>query len=273
MQKRINMSNLLFASVRVAAKVTRSKSSSTRVAVNEARYSLTKKVAFALPRSLIRRNFFSTPLALEQHTMNVPSMGDSITEGTMVEWLKDVGDYAAEDEVIAIVETDKVSVDIRAPVSGTVVEILAALDTNVEVGQELVRFDTDGEAPADVAAPNTGAPESSPEPQQEEKVAVVSSESTAKPAVESSVSHGRTPSIRFRHGKRNVIDEMLGFGKGNAQVQFNYTKEDLYFKLEHPDFTVKPKPMSEKEMEMINSGGADDSWDVLPGNATVILRK
>ena len=267
------MSNLLFASVRVAAKVTRSKPSSVRVAVNEARYSLTKKVAFALPRSFIRRNFFSTPLALEQHTMNVPSMGDSITEGTMVEWLKDVGDYAAEDEVIAIVETDKVSVDIRAPVSGTVVEILAALDTNVEVGQELVRFDTDGEAPADVAAPNTGAPESSPEPQQEEKVAVVSSESTAKPAVESSSSHGRTPSIRFRHGKRNVIDEMLGFGKGNAQVQFNYTKEDLYFKLEHPDFTVKPKPMSEKEMEMINSGGADDSWDVLPGNATVILRK
>ena len=37
--------------------------------------------------------------------MNVPSMGDSIAEGTMVEWLKDVGDYAAEDEVIAIVET------------------------------------------------------------------------------------------------------------------------------------------------------------------------
>ena len=70
----------------------------------------------------------------------------------MVEWLKDVGDYAAEDEVIAIVETDKVSVDIRAPVSGTVVEILADLDTNVEVGQELVRFDTDGEAPANVAA-------------------------------------------------------------------------------------------------------------------------
>ena len=57
-QKRINMSNLLFASVRVAAKVTRSKPSSVRVAVNEARYSLTKKVAFALPRSFIRRNFF-----------------------------------------------------------------------------------------------------------------------------------------------------------------------------------------------------------------------
>ena len=205
--------------------------------------------------------------------MNVPSMGDSITEGTMVEWLKDVGDYAAEDEVIAIVETDKVSVDIRAPVSGTVVEILAALDTNVEVGQELVRFDTDGEAPANVATPAAEAPKSPPEPQQEEKVAVASPAAAAKPAVESSSSHGRTPSIRFRHGKRNVIDEMLGFGKGNAQVQFNYTKEDLYFKLEHPDFTVKPKPMSEKEMEMINSGGADDSWDVLPGNATVILRK
>ena len=60
--------------------------------------------------------------------------------------VKDVGDYVQE-EVIAIVETDKVSVDIRAPVSGTITEILAALDTNVEVGQELVRFDTDGQAP------------------------------------------------------------------------------------------------------------------------------
>ena len=41
-------------------------------------------------QALIKRSFFSTPFHFESHTMNVPSMGDSITEGTMVEWLKDV---------------------------------------------------------------------------------------------------------------------------------------------------------------------------------------
>ena len=96
-------------------------------------------------QALIKRSFFSTPFHFESHTMNVPSMGDSITEGTMVEWLKDVGDYAAEDEVIAIVETDKVSVDIRAPVSGTITEIMAALDTNVEVQlEDFVLINTPG---------------------------------------------------------------------------------------------------------------------------------
>ena len=80
--------------------------------------------------------------SFEEHIMSVPSMGDSITEGTVVEWLKEVGDFAQEDEVIAIVETDKVSVDIRAPVSGVVTNIMADIDAVVEVGNELVSFDT-----------------------------------------------------------------------------------------------------------------------------------
>ena len=47
--------------------------------------------------------------------------------------MKEVGDFAQEDEVIAIVETDKVSVDIRAPVSGVVTNIMADIDAVVEV--------------------------------------------------------------------------------------------------------------------------------------------
>jgi len=224
-------------------------------------------------QALIKRSFFSTPFHFESHTMNVPSMGDSITEGTMVEWLKDVGDYAAEDEVIAIVETDKVSVDIRAPVSGTITEILAALDTNVEVGQELVRFDTDGQAPAATTTTSEASAK------KEEEQVVVKTEATPTPPASSvgtttaiAASHGRIPSIRFRHGKRSVIQEILGLPKSDStgsSVSFEYAKDDLYFKVEKPNFTVKTKSISDEEMELINLGGADDSWEISSRNLVI----
>lgn len=60
--------------------------------------------------------------------MVVGSMGDSISEGTVVEWRKAVGDSVEEDEIIAVVETDKVSVDIRSTHVGVVVKLFAAVD-------------------------------------------------------------------------------------------------------------------------------------------------
>lgn len=60
-------------------------------------------------------------------------MGDSISEGTVVQWCKSVGDEVAEDEVIAVVETDKVSVDVKSTHVGVVVKLFAAVD-------DVVRF-------------------------------------------------------------------------------------------------------------------------------------
>lgn len=60
-------------------------------------------------------------------------LGDSITEGTLVQWCKAVGDEVAEDEVIAVVETDKVSVDVRSAHVGVVVKLFAAVDDAVSV--------------------------------------------------------------------------------------------------------------------------------------------
>ena len=51
-------------------------------------------------------------------TQEVPNMGDSITEGTIIEWAKEAGDYVAMDDVVCVIETDKVSVDVRAEHSG-----------------------------------------------------------------------------------------------------------------------------------------------------------
>ena len=70
-------------------------------------------------------------------------MGDSITEGTIVDLPVAPGDYVENDEVVVVLETDKVSVDIRAPEAGAVVEILGEIDDVVEVGSPLFRMDTD----------------------------------------------------------------------------------------------------------------------------------
>ncbi|TDH66454.1 hypothetical protein CCR75_007744 [Bremia lactucae] len=73
----------------------------------------------------------------EEVTVPVPTMGDSISEGTVVEWVKKIGDSVAEDDVVVVLETDKVSVDVRAPKSGTITSILADVDQTVEIGVPL----------------------------------------------------------------------------------------------------------------------------------------
>ncbi|KAF1318798.1 Dihydrolipoyllysine-residue succinyltransferase component of 2-oxoglutarate dehydrogenase, partial [Globisporangium splendens] len=84
----------------------------------------------------------------------VPSMGDSISEGTVVEWLKKPGDFVDVDEVVVVLETDKVSVDVRAPFAGTLAQHLAAIDDNVLVGAPLFQL-VKGEGGAAAAAPVT----------------------------------------------------------------------------------------------------------------------
>jgi 2-oxoglutarate dehydrogenase E2 component (dihydrolipoamide succinyltransferase) len=91
-------------------------------------------------------------------TIHVPTMGDSITEGTIVDIPVAPGDYVNEDDVVLVLETDKVSVDVRASEGGRVVEILGEVDDVVEVGSALYRLDTDVVAPAAVSdAPKTAS--------------------------------------------------------------------------------------------------------------------
>lgn len=74
-------------------------------------------------------------------------MGDSITEGTIVDLPVAPGDYVNTDDVVVVLETDKVSVDVRAPQGGALVEVLGEIDDVVEVGSALFRLDTDADAP------------------------------------------------------------------------------------------------------------------------------
>jgi len=74
----------------------------------------------------------------------VPSMGDSISEGTIVEWVKAVGDFVAPDDVVVILETDKVSVDVRSPSAGVLARQLALSQETVSVGAPLFSLEVEG---------------------------------------------------------------------------------------------------------------------------------
>lgn len=84
-------------------------------------------------------------------------MGDSITEGVIVDLPVAVGDFVNADDVVVVLETDKVSVDVRAPEAGALTEVLGEIDDVVQVGTALFRLDTDADAPDSPAPP---APES-----------------------------------------------------------------------------------------------------------------
>mmetsp|Transcript_785 Transcript_785/g.1258 ORF Transcript_785/g.1258 Transcript_785/m.1258 type:complete len:460 (-) Transcript_785:286-1665(-) len=100
----------------------------------------------------------SSILQMPIKTIDVPTMGDSITEGTIVDIPVAPGDYVNVDDVVIVLETDKVSVDIRASEDGAVVEIHGEVDDVVEVGSALYRLDTDAEAPAAGAGGGGEAP-------------------------------------------------------------------------------------------------------------------
>ncbi len=78
----------------------------------------------------------------------MPALGESVTEGTVTRWLKQVGESVAVDEPLLEVSTDKVDTEIPSPVAGVVLEILVAEDETVEVGTELARIGSADEADA-----------------------------------------------------------------------------------------------------------------------------
>ncbi|NIY64918.1 2-oxoglutarate dehydrogenase, E2 component, dihydrolipoamide succinyltransferase [Streptomyces malaysiensis] len=95
----------------------------------------------------------------------LPALGESVTEGTVTRWLKEVGESVEADEPLLEVSTDKVDTEIPAPAAGTLLEILVGEDETAEVGAKLAVIGVAGAAPA--AAPAPAAPAPAPEPVQE----------------------------------------------------------------------------------------------------------
>ncbi|MET0565916.1 MAG: dihydrolipoamide acetyltransferase family protein [Acidimicrobiia bacterium] len=82
-------------------------------------------------------------------TVSMPQLGETVTEGTILRWAKQVGDTIAEDEVLVEISTDKVDTEVPSPAAGTILEILVNEGDTVSVGTELVVIGAEGEeAPA-----------------------------------------------------------------------------------------------------------------------------
>src|SRR4029079_17491240 len=88
----------------------------------------------------------------------MPQMGESVSEGTVLEWHKDPGDSVSEDETVVEISTDKVDAEVPAPTAGTITEVLAAAGDTVEVGQVLARMTTANGAPPKAAAAKEATP-------------------------------------------------------------------------------------------------------------------
>src|SRR4051794_6898507 len=76
--------------------------------------------------------------------IQMPQMGESVTEGTILEWHVSEGQEVSEGDTVVEVSTDKIDAEVPAPTSGIVTKLLAAVDDTVEVGQVLAQIDPNG---------------------------------------------------------------------------------------------------------------------------------
>jgi len=90
------------------------------------------------------------------HSVEMPALGESVTEGTVTRWLKQEGDTVAVDEPLLEVSTDKVDTEIPSPTAGVLQKIVVPEDETVEVGAQLALIGDEGEAPADDSGGSNG---------------------------------------------------------------------------------------------------------------------
>ncbi len=186
----------------------------------------------------------------------MPQMGESVSEGTILTWHKQEGDWVEKDETIVEVSTDKVDAEVPAPQAGKLVKILAQEDETVEVGQPLAELEP-GEAPAgDGAAPKkqptTVAAEGGNGGQPAAQAAAPTA--TAAPPVTSDTPS--TPVARRVAAAHGIdLEQVSGSGSGGKVV-----KEDVLAHLERNGgdgaTATKPRPTA-PEPQLTPIRGAD----------------
>ena len=168
----------------------------------------------------------------------MPQMGESIFEGTITKWLKQVGDKVERDEPLFEISTDKVDAEIPSPAAGVLTEIRAAAGTTVQINSVVAVIG--GAAGAGGAA---GTPAAAPAPKAAAPAAPKAPETAPAPAPvaepAASAEHARSSPLVRKIAKDNNIDlaQVSGSGAGGR-----ITKEDVLAYLEKPAAAAKPAP-------------------------------
>jgi len=145
--------------------------------------------------------------------IKVPTLGESVTEATIGQWYKKVGDAVSVDEALVELETDKVAVEVPSPVAGVLEKIVAPEGENVEVGA-LIAIVKEGAVAA-------AAPSSAATPPPEEKKPVADKAASTAPAVSSSVP--ASPSAQKMMKEKMITPEQVSGSGKRGQV----LKEDV----------------------------------------------
>ena len=185
--------------------------------------------------------------------VKVPTLGESITEATLGEWLKQPGEAVAADEPVATLETDKVSVEVPAPVAGTMGAHAVAVGDTVNVGAMIATIEAGGGA---AAAP---APARADAPKQDAPAATAGQEAPASGDVPAALS----PSVRraiLEHGVDPA--SIRGTGKDGR-----ITKEDVESAAKSP----VPAPTAPATSAVANV--TSDGGDATAGRAVVGRRE
>jgi 2-oxoglutarate dehydrogenase E2 component (dihydrolipoamide succinyltransferase) len=156
----------------------------------------------------------------------MPQMGESITEGTIVRWIKKVGDTVERDEPLFEISTDKVDAEIPSPAAGILTAISAQEGETVSVDAIVGTIGTEGEDTTQAAAPAPPEPHPHPQPQPDGTSAPVASNGSAAAAPEASDDpkrHKSSPLVRKIAREHNVdIARIPGSGAGGR-----VTKHDI----------------------------------------------
>ena len=139
-------------------------------------------------------------------SVTMPALGESVTEGTVTTWLKQVGDTVELDEPIVEVSTDKVDSEVPSPVAGVLLEILVPEDETVEVGTAIARIGDASEASTPAAAPAAVAPVAPAAPA---SAAPASGTEVRMPALGESVTEGTVTTWLKAVGDAVEADEPL----------------------------------------------------------------
>ena len=165
----------------------------------------------------------------------MPKMGESITEGTIIEWRKNVGDAVGKDEIFLEIGTDKVDSEIPSPAAGILVEILAKPNDVIDVGKVIGRINTDGSAKPDAVPADI--PESDKENVQEVKEApktdIKKEPVVPKKQLDKSKGSFFTPVVMKIANENNISMNELESIKGSGKSG-RVTKKDILSHLKSP---------------------------------------
>lgn len=147
--------------------------------------------------------------------IHVPVLGESVSEATVGKWYKAVGDAVTVDEVICELETDKVALEVNAPASGALSEIIASEGENVEVGALLAKIDESAHGAAKAApAKETEAPAKETAPAKESKSAAETQKKSEAPATKGS--NARPAAALLAKEKSVDLAKVAGTGVGGV---------------------------------------------------------